>query len=198
MKSAFVFDMGGVIKKSFDYSKLLEYSKLNITLEEFRKLFLDSIYLVQTGKMDEDEFFLDFITKAKLNLSLDEFKEIYVKSFNTLFPDSIEVLNKLQMLNKDIYLYSYLKPIDYKCLSNLMDLSIFKKLYLSYEVGYDKTSVESFTYLINDLNLPKENIYFFDNEEPNINAALKAGISAYLTTGDNIKEIFELNNLYEK
>ena len=91
-----------------------------------------------------------------------------------------------------MYLLSDLKEIDYESLKEKIDINIFDKLFLSYKLGYTKRDKEIFEILINDLNINSDKIYFFDDKESNINLAKDMGINAYLVTGKNIKDKFQV------
>ena len=196
MNKYFVFDMNGVIKKRLDYERLIFLLKSGLTFEEFYDIYSRKVKLVETGKITDDEFFNDLINTFGLNYSVEEVKSIFKRCFNDIYKSTLNVILKLKSKGYKVCMFSSLKRSDYECLQEIFDVSLFDKLYLSYEIGYDKTDEESFTYLINDLEVLPQDIYFFDDRLSNVTNARNVGINAYQVTGETIEQIFLENNLY--
>lgn len=189
-KNVYVFDMGGVIKHSYDYKGFYTSLNCDVSFDKFMSIFIKDLPLVETGEMSEDTFFKNIIMRLNLPINLQQIKAQYSKYVNFLYEDAIKVLKMLKAKDYDIYLFSDLKPIDFANLSINLDVTIFSKVYLSYEIGYRKTDVNAFKYLIKDLNIKPQNILFFDDKDVNIKNAKSLGIRAYQVIGDNILSTF--------
>lgn len=192
----YVFDMNGILKKTFDYDKFISLIESDTNINNFKQIYSKNLKAVETGKMNEDDFFNELIKDLNLKYNLDDFKILFKRCFNVTYDSTLEIIKALKEKGYKIYMFSSLKPIDYECFKNIYDMSLFDKLYLSYEVGYDKSDIDSFKFLINDLNTDPSNIYFFDDDINNINNAKSVGINAYQTNGEIILDTFNNNNLF--
>ena len=198
MEKVYIFDMGRVLATRFDYEAFYKELNPNIPYERFSKLYMEDIELTQTGKMSDEDFFTRLIKKINVNINEKTMEEIYLKHTTGLFPSTCEIIDKLKSMGKKVYLLSDLKRIDFKNLSNRFDVSKFEKMYLSYETGYMKNSTKVFEIVVKDLNMNPNDILFFDDLSRNVENARKVGIDAYQVTGENIAEIFEKNDLFNK
>ena len=85
---------------------------------------------------------------------------------------------------------SNLRKLDFEWFETQYDIINFDKLYLSYEMHLVKPNKDIYERMIKDLNTEVENIYFFDDNQENVNIAKELGINAYCVTGDSIKNVF--------
>ena len=102
------------------------------------------------------------------------------RSFKTL-------IKRLKSEDYEVDLLSNLRPIDYNWLSKNMNLSLFDKMFLSYQLGMSKPDKEIFKHIIDALGTT--NIYFLDDSSKNIEAAQSLGIQGIQITGDKIDTI---------
>lgn len=196
MEKIYLFDMGRVLKRKFDYESFYKELNPSIDYSKFGDIYMEYCAAPQRGGVSDDVFFQTLIEKAGLDISLEDIKNVYRKHVNTIYESTSNIIDKLKEIGKKVYLLSDLKEIDFKCLSKMYDVSKFEKTYLSYETGYMKDDVNAFKTVINDLNIEPENILFFDDNERNINNAKAVGINAYLVTGETIEDVFNNNDLY--
>lgn len=196
MEEAYVFDMGGVIKESFDLEKFYLNIETQVEFKNFKKYYEENILLAETGDITSDEF-LDRILKYSFSQkNLEEAKKIYGKCTGNLYDDTMNIIYSIKEKGKKVYLLSNLKQIDFEYLKQKLDINIFEKVFLSYKLRCMKNGTKIFQILIDELNINPNNIYFFDDKEENINNAKKVGINAYQVDGKNIKEKWnELRNL---
>jgi len=76
----------------------------------------------------------------------------------------------------------------------LIDMSYFDFLFLSYEIGMEKSDNEIFEHVTEKMPYQKENILFIDDRLSNVNAAKSFGMKAIHFT-DTIHLIADLNDL---
>lgn len=198
MEKVYIFDMGRVIERRFDYESFYKELNPNIPYEKFSELYMEDTEYPQTGKMTDEEFFSRLIRKLNVDIDEQTMEDIYLKHTTEIYESTRRVIDKLKSIGKKVYLLSDLKKIDFKNLTNRFDISIFEKMYLSYETGYMKNSTKVFELVAKDLNMNPSDILFFDDNIRNIENAKKVGIEAYQVTGENIEEIFEKYNLFNK
>ncbi len=192
MDNAYVFDMGSVLKRPFDIYKFYQEISCKINFDDFKQYWDNNLESVEKGQITSKQFLNMIKEYSKASKSLDEIIEIYKDCTNTIYEDTLNIIYHLKKQNKKVYLLSDLKDLDYECLKEKIDINIFDKLFLSYKLGYTKRDKEIFEILINDLNINSDKIYFFDDKESNINLAKDMGINAYLVTGKNIKDKFQV------
>ncbi len=188
MQDVYVFDMGGVIKESFDLEKFYLSIRARNEFEEFKRYWNENILVVEIGGMTSDEFLHKILQKSSSTKTIEETKKIYEKCTGKLYDDAMHILNLIKAKGKQIYLLSNLKQIDFECLKKKLDINIFEDVFLSYKLGCMKDDTRIFQMLIDKLGTSAENIYFFDDKKENISNARKMGINAYRVDGKNIKQ----------
>ena len=193
MKKVFVFDLGNVIVRPMSVKKLYEMLDCKVSYEEFSNYFKKdkSVEDVHKGLISTEEHIAKIIKFSGSTKKIDEYIDIFTGPIrNGLFEDTIEIINNLKKNNQKICMLSNLRKIDFEWFETQYDINNFDKLYLSYEMHLVKPDKDIYEEMIKDLNTEVENIYFFDDNQDNINAAKELGINAYCVTGDTIKKIF--------
>lgn len=110
---------------------------------------------------------------------------------NSLFKDTIEIIEKLKEKNYKVCMLSNLRKIDFDWFCSVYDVSKFDELFLSYEMKINKPDKRIYTKMIEKLNVQPNQVYFFDDSKSNVDSAKEVGINAYCVTGNTIKEVFE-------
>ena len=109
----------------------------------------------------------------------------------------IDFLTKLKKLYP-LFLLSNTNSIhiDYFCKSIGVKqsdcfFSLFKKIYLSHEIGVRKPNQEAFQIILNENHLTPKEVLFFDDSPQHIKAAKKLGINCY-----HVKESCDITTLF--
>ena len=192
----YIFDLGGVIIKSQDLKKIYDELKPKVDYDTFIDIWCNDPEVIDAhkGLKDENESFRNVLEKIGCKISIDELFNIVYKE-RDYYEDTLNIINTLRNTGKKVYLLSNLRKIDFEYLKKDIDISIFDKTFLSYEMNLIKPQKEIYETVIEDLNINPNNIYFFDDNIANINSAIQCGIKGFCVTGDNIKEVFQKNNL---
>ena len=192
MDRIFLFDLGNVLAKSLDDYGL--YNKLNckISYYEFLQYWWgdDLVLKAHMGLATDDEHVEALLKFCKSDLSIKQFYEIYNGLDNSLYDDTVEIINDLKNKGSKIGILSNLRLMDYKRYKQQIEKINFDYIFLSYEMKCIKPSSDIYLQVIDALNCEADNIIFFDDNQKNVNGAKKLGINAYQVTGENIKEIF--------
>ena len=192
MDRIFLFDLGNVLAKSLDHYGL--YNKLNckISYDEFLQYWWgdDLVLKAHMGLATDDEHVEALLKFCKSDLSINQFYEIYNSLDNSLYDETMEIINELKNKGYKVGLLSNLRLMDYKRYEEQIKKINFDYLFLSYEIKCIKPSSDIYLQVIDALNCEAENIIFFDDNQKNVNGAKQLGINAYQVTGENIKEIF--------
>lgn len=187
MQDVFVFDMGGVIKESFDIKKFHFNIKARIDFNDFKRYWDENILIAEVGDISSEEFLYRILQYSLSTKNIEEAKEIYGECTGKLYDNTMNILYFIKEKGKKIYLLSNLKEIDFYYLKKKIDIDIFEDVFLSYRLGFMKNDTRIFQILIDRLLINPDNIYFFDDKRENINNARKMGLNAYLVNGKNIK-----------
>ena len=188
MQNIYVFDMGGVIKESFNLEKFYLNIGTRIEFKDFKKYWDENILVAEIGGITSDEFLYRILQYSMSTKTIEETKEIYGECTGTLYDDAMNILYLIKAKGKKIYLLSNLKQIDFDYLKKKLDINIFDDVFLSYKLGCMKDDKKIFQILIDKLGTSPDNIYFFDDKKENINNARKMGINAYQVDGSTIKQ----------
>lgn len=196
MEEAYVFDMGGVIKESFDLEKFYLNIEAQVEFKDFKKYYEENILVAENGNITSSEFLHRILKYSLSTKTMEEAKKIYGKCTGNLYDDTMNIIHTIKEKGKKVYLLSNLKQIDFDYLKQKLDINIFEEVFLSYRLRCMKNDTKIFQILINELKINPNNIYFFDDKEENVNNAKKIGINAHQVDGKNIKEKWnELQNL---
>lgn len=192
MDRIFLFDLGNVLAKSLDDYGL--YNKLNckISYYEFLQYWWgdDLVLKAHMGLATDDEHVEALLKFCKSDLSIKQFYEIYNGLDNSLYDDTVEIINDLKNKGSKIGILSNLRLMDYKRYKQQIEKINFDYIFLSYEMKCIKPSSDIYLQVIDALDCEADNIIFFDDNQKNVNGAKQLGINAYQVTGENIKEIF--------
>lgn len=193
MDKVFLFDLGNVLAKSLDNHEL--YNKLNckITYEQFEEYWFGNDLVIKAHKgLVSDKVHIDALLKyCKSNLSIDDFYKVYNNLDNSLYNDTIKIIKELKKKHYKIGLLSNLRLMDFNRYKEQLKQLNFDYMFLSYEMKCIKPSTDIYEKVVNTIGIKSQNIIFFDDNEKNVQVALKNGITAYLVTGNNIKEFIE-------
>ena len=71
-------------------------------------------------------------------------------------------------------------------------LQEFDRIFLSYEIGLAKPSVEVYNYILSELCVSPADVVFIDDSPENVRSADRIGIKAYLHSGSLLETIMTL------
>lgn len=195
MNKVFLFDLGNVLAKPLDNYEL--YNKLNckISYEQFEKYWFENDLVIKAHEgLVSDKVHINALLKyCKSNLSIDDFYKVYNNLDNSLYIDTIKIIKELKKKHYKTGLLSNLRLMDFNRYKEKIEQLNFDYIFLSYKMKCIKPNNDIYEKVINTIGIKPQNIIFFDDNQKNVQNALKTGIMAYLVTGDNIKE-FTKNN----
>ena len=191
MSQIYIFDMGKVILKSANMKKMYQEAQAECNLQTFNQLFYGSNKTIEVykGIIDDIEFFRWLKEQAKSQKTPSELINLYVQSKEGVYTDTIEIIKDLKRKKQRICLLSNLKQVDYDYLKSVVNMSLFERVFLSFQMGMAKPEPEIYQAVIQELGTNQ--FHFFDDNDENIKEAKKWGIDAHQVTGDSIKECFQ-------
>lgn len=187
MIDLFIFDMGGVIIRNHNVAqKLSKYlgSDTDI-IHNYDKDASKALFLHSEGKISEDEFWREFskITKIKVPKYEDT---LLGKFFNPVIDEpTIEVIKELKNKGKRVVCGTNVIDSHYDIHIKLKQYDIFDKVYASNKMHIAKPKVDFFKEICKEEKANPENVFFTDDVQKNVDAALSCGIKAFLYTDAN-------------
>lgn len=179
-----VFDMGHVFVK-FDWSRLCEAfcERAKVSNETFKNVLLEVSKLgYERGHCNTETFLRKLNELLNANISMAEFDKLW----NVTFEEDPDMAALLQSLGKryPLYLLSNTNENHYGFLQGNFNVARhFKKLILSYEVGFAKPDAEIYDLVMQWSGYAADECVFVDDLLPNIEAARKAGLNAIQFVG---------------
>lgn len=185
-----IFDLGGVLL-DIDYNRTRnEFEKLGVTHfnEMYSQANADQLFQkLETGSIDEEEFYKELNHSSGMNLSPDEIKNAWNAMLLTFREDSLRFLDQLKNKYK-IFLLSNTNKIHLEYFDEIYHQTkrpkkfeeFFDKIFYSFEIGLRKPDATCFEWVLKDLNLNPERTLFIDDSIDNINGANAVGIQTLL------------------
>lgn len=194
----FIFDMGGVLKKSIPYDLIKdEPSMININkltneqIEKYDKYKIEmerGTYSTLDYLRDYSEFF------NKKDISYEEYVKNYDEignKYGGVYQQAVNILNKLKRDGYKVYMLSNLNDTAFKSFSNEFDIRVFENLFLSFKLHMVKPEKEIYEYVIKKINDNPKEMCFFDDKQINVDAAKECNMNAFVTTGETIEKMVE-------
>jgi putative hydrolase of the HAD superfamily len=135
----------------------------------------------ERGEITRDTFAISVIEELEIDLTPPEFLIKFVEWAHEPYPGAIALLQDLGKSHR------------LAALSNANELhtplhrrrfgSAIETFYFSNEIGFVKPDRAVFDFVIDDLDVPPNHIAFFDDTPVNVEAARRAGITAFAVDG---------------
>lgn len=195
----FIFDYGHVLQSKIDYEliknepseiapKYENNEKVKELKDKFRKLYF-------SGKIETKEYVEDI--KQYLNCPNITEQE-YIKNFYEIGrkysktnPNLDYIIKLIRSKGYKIYVLSNIGENQEEELRKNIKAERFDKVFLSYEMKLIKPEPKIYQKVIKEIEANPKDMYFFDDKEENVIAAIKEGINAYVTDFYKVKEKVE-------
>ncbi|MEO8820521.1 MAG: HAD family phosphatase [Ginsengibacter sp.] len=185
-----IFDLGGVLL-DIDYNRTRdEFEKLGVTRfnEMYSQANADRLFQkLETGTIDEEDFYKELNHSSGMNLSPDEIKKAWNAMLLTFREDSLQFLDQLKnkyriflLSNTNKIHFASFDEIYYQTKRSKKFEEFFDKIFYSFEIGLRKPDATCYKWVLKDLNLNPERTLFIDDSIDNINGANSVGIQTLL------------------
>ena len=197
---AIIFDLGAVILD-------IDYNLTRTAFEKLGVLHFDDMYSqktadmlfrkLETGKIADDDFYVEFNNCTGLQLSPLEIKEAWCamlldfRENSLLFLDVLKPKYRLFLLSNTnhIHIPELYKIYNRKKRSKPFP-EFFEKAYYSSEIGLRKPDAECYQWVLNEQNLVPEKTIFIDDSLQNVEAAKLLGMqTVWLQPGMYIEDL---------
>ena len=192
-----VFDLGGVIVELRGLPIQPQWIAGDESVESTWEKWLTSDVpkAFESGLINLDEFSERIVTELSMTVSSKD----YLEYFTTLpvgpYPGAIDMLNKLKS-NYTTALFSNSNEIHWPLKMERMKLdTAFHHHFASHLMGMVKPDAAAYQYVIDSLDVDVNQILFFDDNQMNVDAAIKAGMHSERVQG--IDELQEMLGRYD-
>ena len=173
-----LFDLGGVLIQNNGPAALtaLLPAPLETSVLWLKWLSSPCVRQFERGRISADEFALSFMDEWKIGLEPSAFISEFA-TWPTGLYDGAEALLRTLRGHHHIACLSNTNAIHWHRLAEVHGL--FDSCFLSHEMGHVKPDPEAFAYALANLDATPHDVYFFDDLQPNVDAARKAGMQAF-------------------
>ncbi|MCA9380238.1 HAD-IA family hydrolase [Candidatus Dojkabacteria bacterium] len=187
-----LFDIDGVLNNTERFS--VRYTnKYNIPMETVLPFFTGVFQDCLVGKADLKEELAKVLDKWGYKGTVEELLRFWFEGEVNEDKKVREFIQKLKSEKLIIAASTNQEKYRTEYITKSLDLdTLFDHIYSSAYVGFKKPEREYFIYISRDLNIPFNEIVFWDDEQETVDSAKSLGIHAYLFEGiDKMKEQFE-------
>lgn len=195
-----IFDLGGVLldinyQLAIDAFEQLGFPEFEQMYSQFRA---DQLFSkLEKGEVTPDQFYEVMQKAGREGLTRQQIRHAWNSLILSFRQSSIEYLRDLSS-KYSLYLLSNTNKIHHEYFSRLFEgetgygslEGLFKKAYLSFEIGMRKPDSVIYEYVIKDAGISPGETLFIDDSLPNIEAAEALGIGVkWLQPGERIENL---------
>lgn len=185
MTKAVLFDLDGIVivGRSKYFSHLFAEEK-GLALEKVDAFFDNDFKSCVRGTCDLREGVAPHLAGWEWEGTVDEFLEKWFASERTLDAEVIGIIDRLRAKGTKCYIAS--RQEKYRMRYLLDDVGLadhFDGTFCTSDIGHDKSEPEFWEQVLTELQLPAEEILFFDDKQKNVDMARSFGIDAHFYTG---------------
>lgn len=173
-----MFDLGGVLVENAGAAGLAAMLPAPLEPAELWRRWLGSpaVRAFERGRTAPEEFAAAFIGEWRLALEPAAFLEAFAGWPRGLYEGADALLRELKGRHR-LACLSNTNTLHWQRLSTLQTL--LDACFVSHETGFVKPDREAFEHALERLGAQPQNVYFFDDLLPNVNAARRLGIRAF-------------------
>jgi putative hydrolase of the HAD superfamily len=182
---AVLFDVGGVLVRLTGVERLREWTDPGHADEDIWSLWLHSasVRAFEAGQIDPPEFARRLIAEMNLPVSPAELLDEFVRWIPGLFPETVALLEDVADGIHRATL-SNSNPLHWPRIMDGMGLgAYFDSHFVSHVTGRTKPDADAFEHALEMLGCHPEAVLFVDDNQLNVDAALRVGIRAHRTLG---------------
>ncbi len=178
--SAVLFDIGGVLIELDGLPSLAKLLNSQQSHDEIYQKWMASPAVIahETGKLSSNAFAEQVVQDLNIKLSPDAFMANFATWIVGTFPHTFDLLEAIPS-TLPVAALSNTSAAHWVHVESTGLTDQFDHLFLSHEIGYLKPDHQAFRAAVEGLQLPAEEIIFFDDNIDNVNAANAFGLKAH-------------------
>ncbi len=179
-----IFDLGGVIIELRGPPILSEWTEADQSADQLWEKWLlsEAPRAFESGKIDKETFATKIVEELSLSISTDEFLEYFISLPIGPFEGALEMLHSLRSRYATA-LFSNSNAVHWARKTAMQVQPAFDHQFASHLIGKVKPDAEAFQHVVKALAVPPSSMLFFDDNELNVQAALKVGMHARRVIG---------------
>lgn len=193
-----IFDLGGVLIRLTGVNQMIEWTDGRFSVDELWAMWFnsDAVRGFETGNMDSRTFAQKIIREYGMQVDEAEFLHQFTSWASDMFPGALRLLTALKSRFTLVSL-SNTNVIHWENLCNRFQINqFFHHNFPSHVIGRVKPEIDTFSFVVNQLESPPERIIFFDDNAENIHYAKQVGIHAFHVQGvDGVSECLSQLNM---
>lgn len=178
--SAVLFDIGGVLIELNGLPSLAKLLNSRQSHDEIYKKWMASPAVIahETGKLSSDTFAEQVVKDLNIDLSPDAFMANFATWIVGTFPNTFDLLEAIPP-TLTVAALSNTSAAHWVHVESTGLTKQLDHLFLSHEIGHLKPDHQAFQAAVDGLQLPAEEIIFFDDNIDNVHAANAFGLKAH-------------------
>lgn len=180
-----LFDIGGVLVELAGVSTMLSWLNNRLCLEELWTLWLRSSAVrdFESGRSTPDEFARQVISDFSLPVGNQEFLDAFASWPVGLYPGALDVVRSLpERITRATLSNSSI--LHWPRVTQELGLgTMFDHHFPSHLTGRIKPDAEAFEYVVKSLQCEPSSVFFLDDNQLNVDAAIKNGMRAVRVLG---------------
>jgi len=163
-----------------------------------RWLTSDAPRLFESGQIGKDEFASKVVDDLQLSITPGKFLEYFAVLPKALYDGVPELLASVRT-NYKVACFSNSNELHWdRCIHQLGLGALLDQCFSSHQIRQVKPDLEGFRHVIDSLDVAASQILFFDDMQPNVDAAIKSGMRARKVVGiEQLSVAAEQMNLLE-
>jgi len=181
-----LFDLGGVLVRYGGYQRFLEWTGGSITSRDLWDWWLNNraVRLLETGRMTCDHFADHIIRHFRLPATRQEFLSEMRSWFAGSYPGAREMLLALRE-SCHLAVLSNTNDVFWAGFEETDIYGLFNHYFASHRMACMKPDSGAYQAVLHATGLPARSILFFDDQQPNVDAARNTGMQAVQVHGLN-------------
>lgn len=194
-----LFDLGRVVVEVTGERDIRPYLKGPLRTDGAGWPAMEAWEAFEKGLLTPVEFSEQFVAQADLSLDAAAFLINFEGWTRGLLPGASEILTSLRRQFR-LAALSNSNEIHWARNAALGVPDHFERVFASHEIGYRKPAREIYEHVLEEMTVVAEDVTFFDDQQPNVDAARELGMSAYRVEGtDELRAcLLELGYLSEE
>lgn len=185
-----LLDADGVIIKAHEYFSEFYAKQNNLSTDKISPFFKQEFSLCKTGQADLKIELASYLNAWAPQESIDNYLKAWFEYDVHIDYQVLSLVTGLKSQGIVFYLATDQEKYRAEYIKQIPEFSqLFDKMFFSYELGTSKEQPDFFQKVIADLNIPAEQIAYWDDEQENIDSATSIGINSFFYTGlDSFKK----------
>lgn len=177
MRKIIIFDLGGILEHH-DIDSFCNWIKNKFNIDkDIKPVYKEIEIFVDTGKIDQHEFFKRFTEAINISISEEEFWEEYYKNHVIQFYDNLNFIKDELFGKYELFMFSnYAKAHREKFKAKYDYEALFKKCIYSFDIGVKKPDPFFFEKGLELINHKGEECIFIDDQLKSKEPSEKTGI----------------------